>query len=54
MLSLHMLIMINHIIMVSDIDDIESLINQQNWHEMKKVIILKVSSNNFCKYVHNF
>ena len=43
-----------HIVMLSNIEDIESLTNYQNAFEKKQIEKLKMKSSNFSKFADNF
>ena len=43
-----------HIVMLSNIEDIDSLTNYQNAFEVKQIKTLKIKSINFSKFADNF
>ena len=43
-----------HIVMLSNIEDIDSLTKNQNAFEVKQIETLKIKSNNFSKFADNF
>ena len=53
-IALNMNIDKEHIIMLSNIEDIDSLTNYQNAFEVKQIETLKMKSSNFSKFVDNF